>query len=99
VTEAVAQAVIQFLDFCRTAEKERCVLRLEGLQPEVWAFTFRDRGSASTASHLRCGCLAARPSGTENIYKLYAESLKSAEHLTAIVEQTQEIVSRSLGGK
>ena len=44
------------------------------------------------------GWFAARPSGTENIYKLYAESLKSAEHLAAIVEQAQEIVSRSLGG-
>jgi len=45
------------------------------------------------------GWFAARPSGTENIYKLYAESLKSAEHLTAIVDQAQEIVLRSLGGK
>jgi phosphoglucomutase len=45
------------------------------------------------------GWFAARPSGTENIYKLYAESLKNAEHLSAIVEQAQEIVSRSLGGK
>jgi phosphoglucomutase len=45
------------------------------------------------------GWFAARPSGTENIYKLYAESLKSAEHLSAIVEQAQEIVSRSLGGR
>jgi phosphoglucomutase len=45
------------------------------------------------------GWFAARPSGTENIYKLYAESLKSAEHLSAIVRQAQEIVSRSLGGK
>jgi len=45
------------------------------------------------------GWFAARPSGTENIYKLYAESLKSADHLKAIVEQAQEIVSRSLGGK
>ncbi len=45
------------------------------------------------------GWFAARPSGTENIYKLYAESLKSAEHLAAIVEQAQEIVSRSLGGQ
>jgi phosphoglucomutase len=45
------------------------------------------------------GWFAARPSGTENIYKLYAESLKSADHLTAIVAQAQEIVSRSLGGK
>jgi phosphoglucomutase len=45
------------------------------------------------------GWFAARPSGTENIYKLYAESLKSAEHLTAIVDQAQDIVLRSLGGK
>jgi len=45
------------------------------------------------------GWFAARPSGTENIYKLYAESLRSADHLTAIVGQAQEIVSRSLGGK
>jgi len=42
------------------------------------------------------GWFAARPSGTENLYKLYAESLKSAEHLAAIVDQAQEIVSRSL---
>jgi phosphoglucomutase len=45
------------------------------------------------------GWFAARPSGTENIYKLYAESLKGAEHLNAIVEQAQQIVSRSLAGK
>jgi phosphoglucomutase len=45
------------------------------------------------------GWFAARPSGTENIYKLYAESLKSADHLAAIVEQAREIVSRSLQGK
>ncbi len=42
------------------------------------------------------GWFAARPSGTENIYKLYAESLKSAEHLDSIVAQAQEIVSASL---
>jgi phosphoglucomutase len=45
------------------------------------------------------GWFAARPSGTENLYKLYAESLKSADHLNAILEQAREIVSRSLGGK
>jgi phosphoglucomutase len=44
------------------------------------------------------GWFAARPSGTENIYKLYAESLKSPEHLASIVEQAKEIVSRSLAG-
>jgi phosphoglucomutase len=45
------------------------------------------------------GWFAARPSGTENLYKLYAESLKSADHLNAIVAQAQKIVSRALGGR
>jgi phosphoglucomutase len=35
------------------------------------------------------GWFAARPSGTENIYKLYAESLQNADHLNAIVSQAQ----------
>jgi len=43
------------------------------------------------------GWFAARPSGTEQIYKLYAESLKSDDHLASIVVQAQEIVSRSIG--
>jgi phosphoglucomutase len=42
------------------------------------------------------GWFAARPSGTENVYKLYAESFKSQAHLEAIVEQAQELVNRSL---
>jgi phosphoglucomutase len=45
------------------------------------------------------GWFAARPSGTENIYKLYAESFKSQDHLDAIVEQAQKIVGRILAGK
>ncbi len=43
------------------------------------------------------GWFAARPSGTEDIYKIYAESFKSAEHLEAIVREAQEIVSAALG--
>lgn len=42
------------------------------------------------------GWFAARPSGTENIYKLYAESLESQAHLDRIVNEAQEIVRRSL---
>ncbi len=44
------------------------------------------------------GWFAARPSGTEDIYKIYAESFKSAEHLDAIVSEAREIVTASLGG-
>ncbi|MBK7664879.1 MAG: phosphoglucomutase (alpha-D-glucose-1,6-bisphosphate-dependent) [Sterolibacteriaceae bacterium] len=42
------------------------------------------------------GWFAARPSGTEDIYKLYAESFKSAEHLQQIVAEAREIVSAAL---
>jgi phosphoglucomutase len=43
------------------------------------------------------GWFAARPSGTEDIYKIYAESFKDQTHLTAIVEEAQEIVTNALG--
>lgn len=40
------------------------------------------------------GWFAARPSGTEDIYKIYCESFKGAEHLKQIEAQAQEIVSQ-----
>jgi phosphoglucomutase len=40
------------------------------------------------------GWFAARPSGTENVYKLYAESFRSEEHLRALVEEAQRLVDR-----
>jgi phosphoglucomutase len=43
------------------------------------------------------GWFAARPSGTENLYKIYAESLKGQEHLNAIVNEAREIVNNALG--
>ncbi len=45
------------------------------------------------------GWFAARPSGTENIYKIYAESFKDQAHLDAIVREAQEIVGAALGGR
>lgn len=42
------------------------------------------------------GWFAARPSGTENIYKLYAESFRGPEHLQRIVTEAQELVSEAL---
>ena len=45
------------------------------------------------------GWFAARPSGTENIYKIYAESFTSEAHLDALVSQAQELVNSALGGR
>ena len=42
------------------------------------------------------GWFAARPSGTENIYKIYAETFKDESHLVAIVREAQEIVTDAL---
>jgi phosphoglucomutase len=42
------------------------------------------------------GWFAARPSGTEDIYKIYAESFKSQAHLDVIVREAQQIVSAAL---
>jgi phosphoglucomutase len=42
------------------------------------------------------GWFAARPSGTENIYKIYAESFRDESHLAAIVGEAQEIVIDAL---
>ncbi len=42
------------------------------------------------------GWFAARPSGTENIYKIYAESFKDQAHLDAIVSEAQQIVDEAL---
>ncbi|MCF6153997.1 MAG: alpha-D-glucose phosphate-specific phosphoglucomutase [Candidatus Brocadia sp.] len=43
------------------------------------------------------GWFAARPSGTENIYKIYAESFKDQMHLDIIVDEAQQIVNDALG--
>ena len=85
--------------------------RLKGLAPEVvparelagepiLAKLTRASGNGSPIGGLKVvtpsGWFAARPSGTENIYKLYAESFKSQAHLEAILEEAQKILSRVL---
>jgi phosphoglucomutase len=44
------------------------------------------------------GWFAARPSGTENVYKIYAESFRGEDHLAAIVDEARNVVSDALAG-
>jgi len=44
------------------------------------------------------GWFAARPSGTENVYKIYAESFRDEAHLERIIEEAQAVVSAALAG-
>jgi phosphoglucomutase len=43
------------------------------------------------------GWFAARPSGTENIYKIYAESFRGADHLQRLIEEARALVKSALG--
>jgi phosphoglucomutase len=86
-------------------------IRLKGLAPEdvtattlagdpITARLTRAPGNDAPIGGLKVtsthGWFAARPSGTENVYKLYAESFRGRGHLDAIVEEAQAIVTRAL---
>jgi phosphoglucomutase len=88
--------------------------RLEKLSPEaVTAVTLagepitgkltRAPGNGAPIGGLKVvaanGWFAARPSGTENIYKIYAESFKGEAHLNVIVSEAEEIVNKALAGR
>src|SRR6266568_2184111 len=45
------------------------------------------------------GWFAARPSGTEDVYKLYAESFRGPGHLAAIQDQARAIIAEAIGGQ
>ena len=46
----------------------------------------------------KSGWFAARPSGTEDLYKIYAESFRSQSHLEEILTEAQQIVDHALAG-
>ena len=53
-----------------------------------------DRGGLKIVT--QNGWFAARPSGTENVYKLYAESFVGEDHLHAIQREAQELLAHVL---
>ena len=42
------------------------------------------------------GWFAARPSGTEDVYKLYAESFNGEQHLDRIIEEARQLIDHAL---
>jgi len=98
------------LDAPATAEEKA---RLQKLSPEavkesnlagepITAKLTRAPGNKAPIGGLKVvaknGWFAARPSGTENIYKIYAESFKNQSHLDSIVEEARQIVNNALKG-
>ena len=67
----------------------------------------RSSGAAPSSIHAKIGGLkvttesawfAARPSGTEDVYKIYAESFKGAAHLAEVQEEAKAVVDAALAG-
>ena len=46
----------------------------------------------------KTGWFAARPSGTESLYKIYAESFSGADHLKRLLEEAQHLVDGAIAG-
>ena len=59
----------------------------------------RDRGNGAAIGGVKVtaadGWFAARPSGTEEVYKIYAESFRDEAHLAAIQEDARRIVGQA----
>jgi phosphoglucomutase len=78
---------------------EQVTLRELGGEP-IQSILTRAPGNGAPLGGLKViaesGWFAARPSGTEDIYKIYAESFRGADHLRRILEEAQAIVSGAL---
>ncbi len=98
------------VDAATTAEQKQKLSRLDGAQMRITELAgdpieqILTRAPANNAPIggvkviSRGGWFAARPSGTENIYKIYAESFHDEEHLGRLSAEAQRIVDAALAG-
>ena len=108
LTREFGEPVYERIDAPATAEQKAV---LEKLSPEqvkikelagekIQAILTSAPGNGAPIGGLKVatesGWFAARPSGTENIYKIYAESFRGTDHLHRIQEEAQTIVSAAL---
>jgi phosphoglucomutase len=107
IEEQFGQCVYERMDAPATADQKRI---LKNLSPEMIAadelagepieqVLTRAPANDAPIGGLKVvapnGWFAARPSGTEEIYKIYAESFKGADHLRQIQDQAQQIVKKA----
>jgi phosphoglucomutase len=108
LTRELGEPVYDRVDAPATAEQKEILKRLSSQQvrqtdlagEKIKSILTRAPGNDAPIGGLKVtaenGWFAARPSGTENIYKIYAESFRGADHLHRILEEAQAIVSDAL---
>ncbi|SEJ79364.1 MULTISPECIES: phosphoglucomutase (alpha-D-glucose-1,6-bisphosphate-dependent) [unclassified Variovorax] len=110
LTQALGQPVSDRVDAAATVEQKK---RLSSLSPaQIRSTELAGDKIVNVLSHApgngaaiggvkvatKNGWFAARPSGTENIYKIYGESFKGKDHLARILEEAQQVVDGALSG-
>ena len=110
LTERFGEAVYKRTDVAATPEEKAVLKRLSPDQVSsselagepITAVLTEAPGNGAPIGGLKVGAeggwFAARPSGTEDVYKIYAESFRGEEHLERIIAEAQEIVKGALVG-
>ncbi len=110
LTRELGAPVYQRIDAPATAEQKAELLKLspgnvhasELAGDPIQAMLTTAPGNGASIGGLKVvtaqGWFAARPSGTEEVYKLYAESFRGADHLRRIQEEAQELLASALSG-
>jgi phosphoglucomutase len=108
LTKELGEPVYERIDAPATPEQKAVLSKLSPEQikatelagDKIAAMLTKAPGNGAAIGGLKVvtenGWFAARPSGTEDVYKLYAESFKGKEHLRRIQEEAQAIVSHAL---
>jgi phosphoglucomutase len=111
LTERFGAPVYQRIDAPASAEQKAILLKLSPDQvqakelagdPIVSMLTTAPSNGAALGGlkvSTARGWFAARPSGTEDVYKLYAESFAGEEHLRTIQHEAQELIARAFTGQ
>ena len=110
LTERFGAPVYERIDAPATPEQKAILQRLspeevsasEFAGDPIEAMLTKAPGNGAPVGGLKVvtkrGWFAARPSGTENVYKIYAESFDGEEHLRRIQQEARELVSRTFAG-
>jgi phosphoglucomutase len=110
LTSELGEPVYERVDATATPDQKEALKRLSAEQvpfsdlagEKIKSILTHAPGNGAAIGGLKViaenGWFAARPSGTENIYKIYAESFCGADHLHLIVEEAQFMVSHVLAG-